>query len=65
MPHLSDVTRGRLIYGGDYHPEQWPEELDRVPDLLHTNGIGVVDLLSGEQVGGVTGLPRYGVRVLR
>ncbi len=27
MPRLSDVTRGRLIYGGDYNPEQWPEEV--------------------------------------
>lgn len=25
MPELSDVTRGRLVYGGDYNPEQWPE----------------------------------------
>lgn len=25
MPQLSDVTRGRLVYGGDYNPEQWPE----------------------------------------
>ncbi len=27
MPELSDVTRGRLLYGGDYNPEQWPEEV--------------------------------------
>ncbi|HEX7301867.1 beta-galactosidase [Lentzea sp.] len=27
MPELSDVTRGRLVYGGDYNPEQWPEEM--------------------------------------
>ncbi|GGX22487.1 beta-galactosidase [Streptomyces lomondensis] len=26
MPDLSDATRGRLLYGGDYNPEQWPEE---------------------------------------
>lgn len=26
MPGLSDVTRGRVLYGGDYNPEQWPEE---------------------------------------
>ncbi|MFE4306388.1 beta-galactosidase [Streptomyces sp. NPDC056891] len=26
MPGLSDATRGRLIFGGDYNPEQWPEE---------------------------------------
>ncbi|MEV7221739.1 beta-galactosidase [Streptomyces sp. NPDC093681] len=80
MPHLSDVTRGRILYGGDYNPEQWPEEtwpedvrlmkaagvnsvtlgvfswsrleprpgvhdfawLDRLMDLMHTHGIGVV-----------------------
>ncbi|MEZ0110781.1 beta-galactosidase [Catenulispora sp. EB89] len=27
MPHLNDATRGRLLYGGDYNPEQWPEEV--------------------------------------
>ncbi|MFD5824628.1 beta-galactosidase [Lentzea sp. NPDC060358] len=27
MPELSDVTRGRLVHGGDYNPEQWPEEV--------------------------------------
>ncbi|HLL33009.1 MAG TPA: beta-galactosidase [Streptomyces sp.] len=26
MPRLDDVTRGRLLFGGDYNPEQWPEE---------------------------------------
>jgi beta-galactosidase len=24
VPGLQDVTRGRLLYGGDYNPEQWP-----------------------------------------
>ncbi|GAA4978586.1 beta-galactosidase [Streptomyces hyderabadensis] len=80
MPDLSDATRGRILYGGDYNPEQWPEEtwpedirlmkaagvnsvtlgvfswarleprpgvhdfawLDRLMDLLHEAGIGVV-----------------------
>jgi beta-galactosidase len=80
MPNLSDATRGRLLYGGDYNPEQWPEAtwqedvrlmkeagvnsvtlgvfswakieprpgerdfgwLDRVMDLMHQAGIGVV-----------------------
>ncbi|MFF0590111.1 beta-galactosidase [Streptomyces sp. NPDC003781] len=80
MPDLSDATRGRILYGGDYNPEQWPEEtwpedirlmkaagvnsvtlgvfswakleprpgvhdfawLDRLMDLLHEGGIGVV-----------------------
>ncbi|WP_031508334.1 beta-galactosidase [Streptomyces megasporus] len=26
-PSLHDVTRGRLLYGGDHNPEQWPEEV--------------------------------------
>ncbi|WAM00475.1 beta-galactosidase [Streptomyces sp. Je 1-369] len=80
MPSLQDVTRGRVLFGGDYNPEQWPEEvwhddvrlmkqarvttvtlgvfswakleprrgarefgwLDRVMDLMHEHGIGVV-----------------------
>ncbi|WP_406407517.1 beta-galactosidase [Streptomyces halstedii] len=80
MPSLRDATRGRLLFGGDYNPEQWPEEvwaddvrlmkearvnsvtvgvfswarieprpgarefgwLDRLMDLLHAHGIGVV-----------------------
>ncbi|MFD5805022.1 beta-galactosidase [Streptomyces sp. NPDC127020] len=80
MPDLADVTRHRILYGGDYNPEQWPEEtwpedvrlmraagvntvtvgvfswarleprpgvhdfawLDRVMDLLHEGGVGVV-----------------------
>jgi beta-galactosidase len=80
MPTLHDATRGRILFGGDYNPEQWPEEvwtedvrlmknagvnsvtvgvfswarieprpgvrdfgwLDRLLDLLHANGIGVV-----------------------
>ncbi|MFI6104784.1 beta-galactosidase [Streptomyces sp. NPDC051310] len=80
MPTLDDATRGRLLFGGDYNPEQWPEEtwnddvrlmreagvnsvtlgvfswarleprpgardfgwLDRVMDLLHGHGVGVV-----------------------
>jgi beta-galactosidase len=27
MPALDDATRGRILYGGDYNPEQWPEEV--------------------------------------
>ncbi|MET7451706.1 beta-galactosidase [Streptomyces sp. NPDC005574] len=80
MPRLGDATRGRVLFGGDYNPEQWPEEtwqedvrlmrdaavnsvtlgvfswarieprpgerdfgwLDRLMDLMHTGGIGVV-----------------------
>ncbi|MFF8280103.1 beta-galactosidase [Streptomyces lateritius] len=26
MPGLSDATRGRLLFGADCNPEQWPEE---------------------------------------
>ncbi|MFG2041193.1 beta-galactosidase [Dactylosporangium sp. NPDC048998] len=27
MPGLEDATRGRLLFGGDYNPEQWPPEV--------------------------------------
>ncbi|MEU9360375.1 beta-galactosidase [Streptomyces sp. NPDC048301] len=27
MPSLHDATRGRILFGGDYNPEQWPEEV--------------------------------------
>ncbi|MGW6013167.1 beta-galactosidase [Streptomyces sp. NPDC055210] len=77
---LADSVRGRVLFGGDYNPEQWPEEvwredvrlmreagvnsvtlgvfswakieprpgarefgwLDRLMDLVHEHGIGVV-----------------------
>ncbi|MDX3127933.1 beta-galactosidase, partial [Streptomyces scabiei] len=26
-PSLAAVTRGRVLFGGDYNPEQWPEEV--------------------------------------
>lgn len=80
MTGLGAVTRGRILFGGDYNPEQWPETtwhedvrlmrdagvnsvtvgvfswskleprpgarefgwLDRLMDLLHDNGVGVV-----------------------
>ncbi|MER5717696.1 beta-galactosidase [Streptomyces sp. NPDC002132] len=79
-PGLADATRGRLLFGGDYNPEQWPEGtwhddvrlmrdagvnsvtlgvfswsrieprpgarefgwLDKLMDLMHDNGVGVV-----------------------
>ncbi|WP_437072440.1 beta-galactosidase [Streptomyces sp. enrichment culture] len=79
-PTLATATRGRILFGGDYNPEQWPEEtwhedvrlmkdagvnsvtlgvfswsklepepgarefgwLDRLMDLMHAGGIGVV-----------------------
>jgi beta-galactosidase len=80
MPSLHDAARGRILFGGDYNPEQWPEDvwqddvrlmkeagvnsvtlgvfswakieprpgarefgwLDRLMDLMHGGGIGVV-----------------------
>ncbi|MFF1911576.1 beta-galactosidase [Streptomyces sp. NPDC058239] len=27
MPSLRDAARGRILFGGDYNPEQWPEEV--------------------------------------
>ncbi|MFF4400558.1 beta-galactosidase [Streptomyces sp. NPDC001480] len=80
MPKLAHATRGRILFGGDYNPEQWPEEtcyedvrlmkeagvnsvtlgvfswaklepepgvrefgwLDRLMDLMHEHGVGVV-----------------------
>ncbi|UED86449.1 beta-galactosidase [Streptomyces profundus] len=27
MPTLTDATRGALLFGGDYNPEQWPQEV--------------------------------------
>jgi len=27
VPSLADATRGRILFGGDYNPEQWPEEV--------------------------------------
>ncbi|RZU10786.1 beta-galactosidase [Streptomyces sp. BK239] len=79
-PGLAHATRGRILFGGDYNPEQWPEEtwhddvrlmrdagvnsvtlgvfswsrieprpgarefgwLDKLMDLMHDNGVGVV-----------------------
>ncbi|WP_432172424.1 beta-galactosidase [Streptomyces sp. Tue6028] len=79
-PSLADATRGRILFGGDHNPEQWPEEtwhedvrlmkeaavnsvtlgvfswakleprpgarefgwLDRLMDLMHDHGVGVV-----------------------
>ncbi|MEE1931101.1 beta-galactosidase [Streptomyces sp. TRM 70351] len=29
MPALADAARGRLLYGGDYNPEQWPRHVWR------------------------------------
>jgi beta-galactosidase len=27
MPALEDANRGRILFGGDYNPEQWPREV--------------------------------------
>lgn len=27
MPSLDDATRGQILFGGDYNPEQWPREV--------------------------------------
>ncbi|MFJ1648073.1 beta-galactosidase [Streptomyces sp. NPDC088258] len=27
MSSLNDATRGRVLFGGDYNPEQWPQEV--------------------------------------
>src|SRR5258708_5654713 len=43
MPGLEDVAGGRLLYGGDYNPEQWPEEV--WPDdvrLMREAGVNAV-----------------------
>lgn len=42
MPHLNDATRGRLLFGDDYHPEQWLWRLNITVDFVR-----VGDDLSG------------------
>ncbi|MFD8008993.1 beta-galactosidase [Streptomyces sp. NPDC058955] len=45
MPGLSDATRGRLLFGGDYNPEQWPEETWREDvRLMKAAGVNSVTL---------------------
>ncbi|MFD1832976.1 beta-galactosidase [Streptomyces desertarenae] len=41
-PALADVTRGRLLYGGDYNPEQWPEHVWREDvELMREAGVNL------------------------
>ncbi|MEV0131088.1 beta-galactosidase [Dactylosporangium sp. NPDC050688] len=43
MPGLHDVTRGRLLYGGDYNPEQWPPHVWREDvALMRDAGVNLV-----------------------
>lgn len=43
MPSLSDAVRGRIAYGGDYNPEQWPEDVwDEDVRLMREAGVTLV-----------------------
>ena len=43
MASLHDVTRGRLLYGGDYNPEQWPPHVwDEDVRLMRDAGVNLV-----------------------
>ncbi|NUT34746.1 MAG: beta-galactosidase [Hamadaea sp.] len=43
MGTLHDVTRGRLLFGGDYNPEQWPREIwDEDLRLMAEAGVNLV-----------------------
>ncbi|RMI38546.1 beta-galactosidase [Streptomyces triticirhizae] len=43
MPALPSATRGRLLFGGDYNPEQWPESVWREDiRLMREAGVNVV-----------------------
>lgn len=42
MPGLADATRGRLLFGGDYNPEQWPREVwDEDVRLMREAGVNL------------------------
>jgi len=42
MPSLHDATRGRLLFGGDYNPEQWPREVwDEDVRLMREAGVNL------------------------
>ncbi|MFI1035053.1 beta-galactosidase [Streptomyces sp. NPDC020951] len=44
-PTLGDATRGRILFGGDYNPEQWPEETWREDvALMAAAGVNSVTL---------------------
>jgi len=42
MPSLGDATRGRILFGGDYNPEQWPREVwDEDVRLMREAGVNL------------------------
>ncbi|OLE27022.1 MAG: beta-galactosidase [Catenulispora sp. 13_1_20CM_3_70_7] len=42
MPSLDDATRGRVLFGGDYNPEQWPREVwDEDVRLMREAGVNL------------------------
>ena len=42
MPGLGDLTRDGLLYGGDWNPEQWPEDVwDEDVRLMREAGVNV------------------------
>lgn len=42
MPSSLDAARGRLLFGGDYNPEQWPREVwDEDVRLMREAGVNV------------------------
>ncbi|ASO19060.1 beta-galactosidase [Actinoalloteichus hoggarensis] len=43
MAGISAVTRGRIVFGGDYNPEQWPSEVWREDvELMRRAGVSLV-----------------------
>ncbi|RDG38854.1 beta-galactosidase [Streptomyces corynorhini] len=45
MSALNDSTRGRVLFGGDYNPEQWPEEVwSEDVRLMRAAGVNSVTL---------------------
>jgi beta-galactosidase len=42
MPGLDDATRGQVLFGGDYNPEQWPREVwDEDVRLMREAGVNL------------------------
>ena len=42
MPSLGDATGGRILFGGDYNPEQWPREVwDEDVRLMREAGVNL------------------------
>ena len=61
-PTLADATRGRILFGGDYNPEQWPDEVHE-EDLRLMKEAGV-SLVSVGIFSWASVEPRPGVGVL-